>query len=122
VPARLRAALAAALKSRDQAAVAALRSALSAISNAEAVPQAAAGRAAASSPHVAGAGAGLGAGEATRRSLSPADIDGIVAAEVAERERAALGYAEAGHTERADRLRREAEVLRSVWPRPPGQG
>ncbi len=102
--------------------MAALRSALAAISNAEAVPQAAAGPAEASSPHVAGAGAGLGAGEAARRGLSPADVDDIVRAEVDERERAALGYAAAGHTERAGRLRREAEVLQSVWQRPPRQG
>ena len=121
VPARLQRALAGARKSRDQAAVAALRSALSAISNAEAVPLTASGPAAASSPHVAGAGAGLGAGEAARRSLSPADIDDIVRAEVDERERAALGYARAGRAERADRLRREAEALKSVWQRPPGQ-
>jgi hypothetical protein len=119
--ARLRSALAAALKSRDRAAVAALRSALSAISNAEAVPLDASGPAMANSPHVAGASVGLGAGEATRRGLSPTDVDDIVRVEVDERERAALGYAGAGHPERAGRLRREAEVLRSVWQHPPGQ-
>jgi uncharacterized protein len=118
---RLRLALAAALKSRDQAAVAALRSALSAISNAEAVPQDAAGPATASSPHVAGAKAGPRAGEAARRGLSRADVDDIVRSEVTERERAAAGYAEAGHADRAERLRREAGVLRSVWTAPPDQ-
>ena len=60
---RLRAALGQALRRRDSIAVAALRSALSAIANAEAVIPAAPA-AGPSSPHLAGARAGQGAGEA----------------------------------------------------------
>src|ERR1035437_10610742 len=58
---------------RDRIAVSALRSALSAISNAEAIspPPAVAG---AGSPHIAGAVAGLDAGEAQRRALSAAEV------------------------------------------------
>jgi hypothetical protein len=70
--------------------------------------------AAAGSPHVAGAVAGLGAAEAERRSLSAAEVEEIVRAEVAERQAAAREYDRAGHAEQAGRLRREADVLMSV--------
>jgi uncharacterized protein len=118
--ARLRQALAEALRARDPIAVSALRSALGAIGNAEAVePGAAAAAGFASpagpgSPHVAGAAAGVGAAEVARRTLAVADIEQIVRAEAAEREQAAHGYERSGHADRAGRLRREAQVLRSV--------
>jgi uncharacterized protein YqeY len=114
---RLSAALKEAMRGRDQVAVAALRSALAAIGNAEAVaadqhaPEAAPGD---GSPHFAGAVAGLGATETARRSLSPADLNAIMQAEIGERERAADQYAASGFTDRAERLRREATVLTSV--------
>jgi uncharacterized protein YqeY len=109
----LRRALDHALRTRDPIAVSALRSALSAISNAEAVggPPAVAR---ASSPHIAGAAAGVGGGEARRRDLSAADIDQIVQAEISERRQAASAYERSGHGTRAERLRAEASVLASA--------
>jgi uncharacterized protein len=111
--ARLRAALADALRRRDRVAVSALRSALSAIGNAEAVspPPAGAGT---RSAHIAGAAAGLGAGEASRRSLTPAEIDQIIRAEIGERARAADDYDRSGQPGPAQRLRAEAEVLQGL--------
>ena len=122
--ARLRLAPSAALRARDMTAVAALRSALSAIGNAEAAPVppsgGAAGPAAAgpSSPHVAGAAAGLGAAEAERRRLSPAQVAAIVQAEIDERLAAAAQYQSAGRADRAARLTAEARILASAAPRP----
>jgi uncharacterized protein YqeY len=114
--ARLRLALAEALRARDMNAVRPLRSALAAIGNAGAVEPGAAAPAGPSSPHIAGAVAGLGAAEAPRRRLSAAEIEQIVRAEAAEREGAARDYERAGQADRAGRLRREAQVLRSVLP------
>jgi uncharacterized protein len=129
LPARLRRALTAALHARDMTAAAALRSALGAIGNAEAVPVPPAARgtdpaargtdpAAAStravrrgSPHVAGTVAGPGAAEAERRCLSPAQVAAIVAAEIDERREAAAQYERAGHADRAARLAAEAQAL-----------
>jgi hypothetical protein len=97
---------------RDKVAASALRSGLSALANAEAVsPVPLAGT---SSPHIAGAAAGLGAAEAPRRILSPAEAEQVIAAEISERLTAADGYDRAGHTERAGQLRREADVLRTA--------
>jgi hypothetical protein len=63
---------------------------------------------------VAGAAVGLGATEARRRSLGPAEAEQIVRAEAGERESAAREYERAGHTGQAGRLRREARVLMAV--------
>jgi len=113
VAARLRLALTGALRARDVIAVSALRSALSAIGNAEAVdPGPAAARP--GSAYVAGAAVGVGATEARRRSLSTAEAEQIVRAEAGERQRAARDYDRAGHADQAGRLRREARVLMSV--------
>jgi uncharacterized protein YqeY len=114
VPARLRLALRDALKARDTVAVSVLRSVLSAIGNAEAVDAVA--TAGTSGPHIAGAAVGVGAGEADRRVLSPADVAGIVRAEVRERLSAAAAYERAGEHGRAERLRREVGVLALVLP------
>jgi uncharacterized protein len=110
VQARLRAALKDALRKRELVAVSALRSALSAIGNAEvvSVPEAVPG--AGGSP-IAGAVAGLGAGEARRRSLSAAEVDQIVRTEISERLLAAGDYEHSGHADRAQRLRCEASAL-----------
>jgi uncharacterized protein len=105
---RLRRALPPALKARDQAAVAALRSALAAIDNAQAVEAPPAPR---SGGVVAGAVTGLGAGDAPRRQLSESDIAVIVRAEVADRRAAAADYARAGQVDAAARLTAEADVL-----------
>jgi uncharacterized protein YqeY len=131
----MRRALTAAMKARDQPAVTALRSALAAIDNAEAVdtPRAtpaaqehpsAAGEVAADETTagevagggivgggVAGAAVGLGAAEVERRTLTSAQMEAIVRWEVAERQTAARAYEHAGRSGHAERLRAEAEVL-----------
>lgn len=116
--ARLSAALKAAMRARDQVAVAALRSALAAIGNAEAVPvdlpappEPPPGY---SGPHFAGSVCGLAAAEMARLRLTPARLDEIMATEIAEREQAADQYAASGFADQAERLRREAAVLTSV--------
>src|SRR5580704_15837381 len=93
---RLQTALTHALSSRDVVAAAALRSALSAIANAEAVPPAEASFRQTSSEHVAGAVAGLGATEAPRRELTEVDIAAIVTTEITDRRSAAAGYERLG--------------------------
>ncbi|MBO0822305.1 MAG: hypothetical protein J2P29_05825 [Actinobacteria bacterium] len=113
VQARLGQALRTALQARDTAAVAALRSAHSAISNAEAVsnpaPQARHGN-----QYIAGGVAGLGAAETRRRVLSAAEAEQIVRTEISDRLDAAARYDQAGHTDRAARLRHEAGVLEAA--------
>ena len=105
---RLRRALPPALKARDRAAVAALRSALAAIDNAQAVEAPPAPR---SGGVVAGAVTGLGAGDVPRRRLSASDIAAIVRAEVADRRVAATDYERAGQVDAAARLTAEADAL-----------
>ena len=113
---RLRRALGVALKARDAGAVSALRSAMSAIGNAEAVTPAAR-PAGTGSAHFAGTVAGLGAGEAQRRLLTEADADAIVRQEAAEREAAAGEYERGGHAAEAARLREGARALMAVLGR-----
>jgi uncharacterized protein YqeY len=108
---RLAATLREALRTRDKAAVAALRSALAAIANAEAVSPLPARANRASSEHIAGAAPGLRAAEVPRRQLSEEEVTQVVRREITERQEAAGQYAGAGHHERAARLRTEAEVL-----------
>ena len=133
------------MRARDRLAVAALRSALAAIDNAEAAdpprappgprpPEPAGtgvGHADAAGPGVgapgagavdghptlAGTVAGLGATEVERRRLSQAQMEEIVRAEVADREAAAVDYERAGQLDHAERLRGEAEVLASYLDR-----
>jgi uncharacterized protein len=104
---RLRAALAAAMKTRDATAVGTLRSAPGAIDNAGAVavvPPCSGGV-------IAGAVTGIGAGEAARRQVTESSITDIVRTEVADREAAAIDYERLGRHEPAARLRAEAAVL-----------
>jgi len=103
---RLRAALPAALKARDRATAATLRSTLAAIDNAEAVDAGDAGAGAIETSAV-----GIGVAEVARRELTEADVAAIVRAEIAERERAAEVYAGAGRTEQATELRAAATML-----------
>jgi hypothetical protein len=113
---RLRRALGVALKARDAGAVSALRSAMSAIGNAEAVDPA--GRPAGTgSTHFAGTVAGVGAGEARRRLLTEADADAIVRQEAAEREAAAGEYDRGGRAAEAARLREGVRALMAVLGR-----
>ncbi len=110
---RLRAALVAAMKARDVVAIAALRSALSAIDNAEAVV----GITPALSGHspIAGAVSGLGAAEVPRKLLTEHDIAAVVLAEVDERLAAASEYEAAGRADASSRLRAEAAVLAQMF-------
>lgn len=99
-------------KRRDADAIAALRTTLAAIANAEAVPTEPGMAPHSSSRHVAGAVEGLGAAEAPRRILSEDELRAIVVEELTEREAAAARYRGLGHAERADRLIAEADALR----------
>lgn len=108
---RLRSALPDAMKARDAVAVAALRSALAAIDNAEAVDPVQASPPDAGHHHLAGTVGGLGAAEVARRRLSATEMDDIVGAESADRHAAARDYERAGHHTHAERLRGEAAVL-----------
>jgi uncharacterized protein YqeY len=108
---RLRAALTAAMKARDPTAVAALRSALAAIDNAEAVDPAHTPAVGLGAGPIAKAVTGLGAGEVARRQLTAHEEAAVVAAEVAERRSAAAEYDHLGRADDASRLRAEADVL-----------
>lgn len=105
---RLRAALVSAMKARDAVATPALRSALAAIDNAEAVP---AGSETLRGLAIEEAPIGAGAAEAARRTLTGADIEAIVRADIDERLAAALEYERANHAERAEVLRAQAQIL-----------
>jgi uncharacterized protein YqeY len=102
----LHAQLMVARKDRDATRVSALRSALSAIDNAETpdvdVPAAGA---------IADSVAGLGAAEVPRRVLTDAEIRGLLRTEVEERLEAAEQTDAGGHSERATAVRAEAAVL-----------
>jgi uncharacterized protein len=106
--ATLRDALLAARKERDAARVSALRSALSAIDNAETPDNAHVD--APSSGTIAGGVVGLGAAEVARRVLSDEQVRSLLLGEIDER-LAAAKEIEASHTERAATLRTEAAVL-----------
>jgi uncharacterized protein YqeY len=112
----LRSALARAIKARDPVAASALRSALAAVENAEAIDAATVPKAGAGDARVAGSLVGLGAGEAERRPLTAAEVEAIVRAEVTERRAAALEYRRLGRPEHADRLLAEAAVLERHLP------
>ncbi|HTJ72429.1 MAG TPA: hypothetical protein VL551_33120 [Actinospica sp.] len=106
---RLRAAVPAAMKARDRSTVAALRSALAAIENAEAVDIDDDARARAGA--IEASLVGVGAAEIARRELTEADVAAIVQHEIAERRAAAATYEAAGHVERAAGLVAEADAL-----------
>jgi uncharacterized protein YqeY len=112
--ARMRADLTTAMKARDKDAVAALRTALAAFDNAEAValPSRAAAPPA-SSEYVAGTSVGLGSAEVARRELTLDDLHTVLRAQIDERLAEADTYAAHGRPDAADRLRREADVLRT---------
>jgi uncharacterized protein YqeY len=105
---RLRDALGVAIKQRDRVAVTALRSALAAIENAGAVER---GESVDRRLAIEQIPVGVGAAEVPRRVLTELDVLGIVRGEIADRESAALGYEQAGRSERAGQLREEIRVL-----------
>lgn len=105
----LRRSLLSARKLRDTARVAALRSALSAIDNAE-TPHAVTLATLPDGP-IAGAVSGLGTTEVARRVLSDAEIRELIQSEVDERLDAADEYIVNGYHVRASDLRSQAAVL-----------
>lgn len=114
---RLRESLLSARKARDTMSTAAIRSALSAIDNAE-TPQAdqtdtRIGGA------IAGAVSGVGSTEVARRVLSDDEIRGLVQGEIDERLTAADEYIANGHHDRASELQSQAAVLAQVLGQPP---
>ena len=106
----LRRDLAMAMKARQPDAVAALRAAIAAIDNAEAVPAPEA-RQAATSSHIAGARAGLGAAEAARRDLSDSEQRAILRDQITGYTAEADRYEALGQPDAAARLRTQARLL-----------
>ncbi|MCX3063895.1 GatB/YqeY domain-containing protein [Streptomyces beihaiensis] len=99
------------MRARDKAAVSALRSALAAVENAEAVVVEA-GAADRGAGAVEASPVGAGATEAVRRELSESGVAEIVRAEIAERlDAAAQLGGDAVHAVRVATLRAEADVL-----------
>jgi len=111
VQAELRRDLVRAIKTRDEVAAAALRSALAAVANAEAIDTAEAHQAAVGGPTIARSVVGVGAAEVDRREIAAAEVAAILRAEVDERIEAATEYRRRGHDDRAARLEEEAKVL-----------
>jgi uncharacterized protein YqeY len=105
----IRARLIAARKAKENVAVAALRSALSAIDNAE-TPDVPLPRAGA----IADSARGLGAAEVARRRLTDDEIRELIRSEAAERRAAAGQLRSAGHGDRATQVEAEAAVLREL--------
>ena len=108
----LRAGLTPAMRARDTVAMAAIRSALAAIDNAEAVPGEAWSASAGDGP-IASARLGLGAGDVQRRELTEQEVVTILEGEISGRLRAATEVERAGRPAHGERLRAEAAVLRS---------
>lgn len=109
---RLRHDLTAAIKARDRTTTRALRSALSAIENAEATEVIHDTRGATGSEYIAGSTAGLGAAEGERRVLSHGDVFALIQAQVDERLLAAEEYERCRRGDLAGQLRAEVDVLR----------
>ena len=107
----LRDALPGAMKAKDTPARNAIRSALAAIENAEAVTVDTSGPTVASSEHVAGTNLGVGAAEAARVDLDDERILEIVSTERDERLAAAAEYRANGRDEQASDLEAEAAAL-----------
>jgi uncharacterized protein YqeY len=109
---RLKTSLKVAVKARDTIAIAAIRSALGAIDNAEAVDP---------SPHAPGptrgriatARLGVGVGDVARRELSAQEVIEILRAEVSDRYAAAEEYEGLGRTQEASRLRADTAIFAS---------
>ncbi len=92
-------------------AVRAIRSALGAIDNAEAVDATVEPEMIDANSKIAGTVAGAGSTEVLRRTLDDAEITALLRAEIDDRLIAADEYQTAGATERADLLRAEADVI-----------
>lgn len=99
------------MKARDTPARNAIRSALAAIENAEAVAPERVGGPSATSEHIAGATVGVGAAEVDRRELDEDHTLEIVSAERDERLAVAADYRARGEEQRAAELEAEAAAL-----------
>jgi hypothetical protein len=108
--AELRHGLTAALKARDAEALAALRTAIAAIDNAEAIATADTHRPV-TSADIAGASSGVGSTEAVRQSLSSGQLRDIVCEQITEYAREADRYDALGQADAAHRLRHRARIL-----------
>lgn len=106
----LRHGLTTAMKARDADALAALRMAIAAIDNAEAVA-APSRRASVTSTHIAGARSGAGSTEAPRQQLGSDDLRDILRGQIAEHAREADRYDTLGQADAAERLRRQARTI-----------
>jgi uncharacterized protein YqeY len=112
--AALRAELKRALRARDAAAIAALRSLLSALDNACAQPDdavRATGAPSATSAHVAGAVVGVGTSDVPRRELDDDVVDGILTREIAQRRDQAASFDQAGRDREAAMAQYQAKLL-----------
>jgi uncharacterized protein YqeY len=107
----MRAALTVAMKARDMATVRAIRSALGAIDNAEAVEATVESGSIDADSTIAGAVAGAGSTEVHRRTLDDRGTTQVLQAEIDDRLAAAEEYRSAGADERADLLRAEADAI-----------
>ena len=129
IRARMRRGLVDAMKARDQQAVAALRSTLARIDNAEVVdadgldadgldaePALYSGE---GHPAVAGSVLGVGAADVDRRVLTPEEMAAIVRDDVEEREIAAEVLVRVGRPDQAERLRAQNKLL-TTYLTPPG--
>ena len=110
VRAALRQGLTTALKARDTEALAALRTAIAAIDNAEAIATTDTHRPV-TSADIAGASSGVGSTEAVRQSLSSGQLRDIVREQITEYAREADRYDALGQPDAAERLRRRARTL-----------
>jgi uncharacterized protein YqeY len=117
--ATIRSMLTDAMKAGDRAATRALRTLLAAIDAAEAVQAPTSSDTDCPASSVAGAVA-FGASEVPRRRLDEDDIRRIVDGEIDDRRAGADAYDASGHTARADELRHEGAIIRSVRDRMTG--
>jgi hypothetical protein len=108
--ASLRHGLTTALKARDTEALAALRTAVAAIDNAEAIATTDTHRRV-TSADIAGASSGVGSTEAVRRSLSSRELRDLVREQITEYAREAGRYDALGQPGAAQRLRHRARIL-----------
>jgi hypothetical protein len=113
LPAALRDGLTRALKARDAEALSALRTAIAAIENAEAIATTATTdtQRPVTSADIAGASSGVGSTEAVRRSLSTGQLRDILADQITEYAREADRYDALGQSDAAHRLRHRARIL-----------
>ncbi|MGH3253435.1 MAG: hypothetical protein ACRDOI_45450 [Trebonia sp.] len=111
----LRRDLTSAMKARERDAVSALRSAIAAIDNAEAVPARDENQAS-TSGHIVGAHLGVGAAEAARRDLSTSQQQAILRDQITDYTTEADRYESLGQQDAAARLRTQAHLLTAYLP------